>query len=202
MDGEQRECRNADYGECAKSIGTQTCVDGSWGPCEGAVLPAPEVCDGLDNDCDNEIDEPDRPDDEVCGACPWNVVEVAGTCVDRWKASHDPEVVVAAASLPDAEAWTGLSFGEARQACANAGKELCPPAVWQQACEGLWPDRQGAPGSGRLHDLLAGCPEWVRPDVNPAERNVMGGDGVACQDRRPADGAPCLGFRSCKELAP
>ncbi|MFH2006950.1 MAG: MopE-related protein [bacterium] len=42
-------------GLCAS--GTQTCIAGSWGGCLGEVLPAAEVCDGVDNDCDAQTDE-------------------------------------------------------------------------------------------------------------------------------------------------
>ncbi|HUJ59878.1 MAG TPA: MopE-related protein [Kofleriaceae bacterium] len=37
--------------------GTTTCVDGSYGACTGEVEPSPEICNGLDDDCDNVIDE-------------------------------------------------------------------------------------------------------------------------------------------------
>ena len=43
--------------------GTQTCADGSWGVCVGEVLPATEVCDGVDQDCDG------TPDDSVGCIC-------------------------------------------------------------------------------------------------------------------------------------
>jgi hypothetical protein len=44
-----------DEGECV--AGTQTCDNGSLGPCIGAVGPAPEGCNDKDDDCDGLIDE-------------------------------------------------------------------------------------------------------------------------------------------------
>ncbi len=37
--------------------GTETCAGGTFGACVGAVLPAAEVCDGADQDCDGAVDE-------------------------------------------------------------------------------------------------------------------------------------------------
>jgi len=46
-------------GEC--HAGSQVCVAGAWGACQGEVTPAVEVCNGLDDDCDGIADE-----DNVC----------------------------------------------------------------------------------------------------------------------------------------
>jgi hypothetical protein len=37
--------------------GTQQCTNGTYGACTGEVTPQTEICNGLDDDCDNIIDE-------------------------------------------------------------------------------------------------------------------------------------------------
>lgn len=36
--------------------GLKTCASGTWGQCEGQVVPSAEVCNGLDDDCDGVVD--------------------------------------------------------------------------------------------------------------------------------------------------
>jgi hypothetical protein len=53
--GAMRDC-GIDTGECA--VGRQRCLGGTWGEeCTGAVGPAEEACNGLDDDCDTNTDE-------------------------------------------------------------------------------------------------------------------------------------------------
>jgi hypothetical protein len=37
--------------------GSEACVDGTWGPCTGEVVPAAEVCNNLDDDCNGIVDD-------------------------------------------------------------------------------------------------------------------------------------------------
>jgi hypothetical protein len=58
--GQVQNCgEGGDTGECA--FGTQTCTDSgsgpAWGACTGGTRPVAETCDGLDNDCDENIDD-------------------------------------------------------------------------------------------------------------------------------------------------
>ena len=88
LDGETRSC-GSDEGEC--TAGTQTCIDGRWGPCDEFRGPMDELCDGLDNDCDGFVDEDGDMDCAPAGAC------VDGLCIDLTEPPDDDPV------LPDPE---------------------------------------------------------------------------------------------------
>jgi hypothetical protein len=62
--GDTQDCypgplRLSGVGQCA--AGKQVCRGdaefGGWGPCDNAVTPAPEICDGLDNNCNGVVDD-------------------------------------------------------------------------------------------------------------------------------------------------
>jgi hypothetical protein len=59
-EGESRSCytgRKETEGVGICRAGRQVCVGGEWSDCIGEILPQPEVCNGLDDNCDGRIDE-------------------------------------------------------------------------------------------------------------------------------------------------
>jgi hypothetical protein len=78
-DGETRGCSTS----CG--AGNEVCTDGYWSGCD-ASLPAVERCNGVDDDCDSEIDEAliESCDDATCGGGTRTCVAGEwGTCEGR-----------------------------------------------------------------------------------------------------------------------
>ena len=86
QEGRERVCYDGLKGTEGKGVcqtGTQQCVGGKWGKCNGQVLPQAEVCgDGRDNDCDGVPDEncPCNFDNKNVGVCKSAKTDGSGIC--------------------------------------------------------------------------------------------------------------------------
>ena len=93
ISGTSRQCQGNNKGLC--NSGTQSCANGKWGECVGVVAPSKEVCDGLDNDCDGQVDEglPLKYATKQNGVCRGLLMECKGA--DGWVVDYSllPEYV-------------------------------------------------------------------------------------------------------------
>ncbi|MEZ4465595.1 MAG: MopE-related protein [bacterium] len=65
-------------GECRP--GRQFCRDGRYGSCQGGIEPVAELCDGLDNDCDEAVDGIGA---SPAGRRPWAAAPTGGSAASK-----------------------------------------------------------------------------------------------------------------------
>jgi hypothetical protein len=138
-------------GECA-STGVLECIGGTWVDSCTAGTPSPETCDGLDNDCDGEVDEGIRGRITTCGVGECEATGVYRCSNGRWvdtctPEDGSPEVCDGVDNDCNGEVDDGLSTDADGDGHYSLGSCLTPaddcddlrPAVKPRATEGsLW----------------------------------------------------------------
>ena len=115
---------------CAASADATTCdaVD--------PLPPSTELCNGIDDDCDERLDEgAEDAWTTITGA--FGTREIYSYEASRPDATADASGVLGhrACSGPMRLPWANLTHAEAEAACAAAGARLCTEAEWERACQ-------------------------------------------------------------------
>lgn len=105
LNGASQDCYSGPMGTqgvgtCAG--GTQVCEDGAWGPCVGDITPASEACDGLDSNCEGQVDEGNPGGGIAC------MTGLQGVCSPGMTACQSGSVVCVQNVAPSPEACDNL----------------------------------------------------------------------------------------------
>jgi Putative metal-binding motif len=168
-------------GVCA--TGTQTCGSaGSWGACEGEVTPSDEVCNGEDDNCDEQVDE-GLAGQETCGEGSCEVT--VDLCVDGVGSTCEP------GKPAPAESCNGVDDtcdGDVDEGCTCSDGE-------QQDC---YTGPGGTQGIGLCsagtQDCVDGSWGSCSGDVTPASESCDGLDNdcdAAADENNPGGGGAC-----------
>ncbi|MBK9265758.1 MAG: hypothetical protein IPM54_38970 [Polyangiaceae bacterium] len=170
VEGEMRSCYSGsmstkDVGQC--KAGVQTCISGAWGTCDNEVLPKPEACDSLDNDCDGESDE--NLGQITCGA---------GACLVSVTACVNGVPQTCTPLQPQTETCNGIDDDCNLFIDDNLGSVTCGVG----ACQATVPACSG----GQMQTCTPGMPS---PEICDGIDNNCNG---AADENNPGGGGNCI----------
>ena len=137
-------CDNGLLGVC-RSSGTYICDTVNRNNPASCMITSmggtssPEICDGLDNNCDNIVDN-----GAALGTMTgqeWVTIPGSAVQIMKYEASRPDANGTAtgtlethACSTAGRQPWTNVTYPRAVQACASVGGRLCSETEWQSMC--------------------------------------------------------------------
>ncbi|MCB9551670.1 MAG: terpene cyclase/mutase family protein [Myxococcales bacterium] len=171
-----QDCDSGVPGACAE--GTYNCVQGDL-ECEPVQLPAPERCDGVDNDCDGATDEGDPG-----SGIPCRLEGRRGECGFGLTVCDEGVVICVGDNQPQPEICDGLDNN-----CDGNIDEGDLPEVGDECDTGFF----GICGPGELSCEGGGlsCVQLSRPVDEVCDGLDNDCDGNIDEEAIPADAPPC-----------
>ncbi len=212
------KCKAGDKQKCASGstnpegvgvckAGAQTCDEhGQWGACDGEVLPSAEVCNGLDDDCNGEVDE--KLDSVTCGlgACKTTVpgckdgkpvpcIPPAGSDKEKCDGiddNCDGKVDEGCSCIDGKEqaCYSGSKDTKGVGACKD-GKQLCGGGMWGTCTGDVTPIAEKCNG---IDDNCDGTVDEGNPDSGAACDTAL--KGVCAAGKKQCEGGKLV----CKQL--
>ncbi len=91
---EMCDCNSGDTHSCGLNTGAcrkgiASCVNGKWGECQNSINPKTETCNGIDDDCDGQVDETPAE----CFEINENLGNESEICEPNWNCSEWSECI-------------------------------------------------------------------------------------------------------------
>jgi len=216
-EGGNQPCDTGLKGACA--VGHTDCAPvGTTPACRGAIQPAPEVCDNVDNDCNGQVDDGDNlctnPDTPFCfhGACVGNCSRGEFPCPSDYTCDDSGHCVDPTCANVPCAAGTACRNGACVDPC---GGVMCPYGTQCQLgqcvdpCKGITcpGDRVCSKGLCVANCSCGGCDTGLTCGtdgrcVDTACANVSCMSGTVCRLGKcvdPCEGVVCPNGGQCSQ---